>query len=220
MYQSSGSPTPPEPPTPESNYVQSGLILHLDAKVVGNTSNAWTSLVGDYVFTNYGAVFNEDHVYFDGVDDYLSNTSFVPPSSGTGTIEIVYEADSEKYGSTAMTLFAGKTSSGLCYYLSSVANVYWSIGATQRMTPRTTSALASVSISNARKYENGTVITNTSSNFLGGLASTNYIGKRSSGNPFKGKIFSIRIYNRQLTEEEVFQNLAEDNTRFNLGLTL
>lgn len=35
-----------------------------------------------------------------------------------------------------------------------------------------------------------------------------------------GKIHSLRIYNRQLTEEEILYNQAIDNTRFNLGLTI
>ena len=203
-------------PVPAPDYVQSGLVLHLDAKQVGDTAGAWKSLVGDHVFTNYGAVFNDGHVDFDGVDDYMKNTSFSPPASGTGTIEIVYEADSGHYKTTQMVLFAGKTNAGLCYYLSGAGNIYWSIGATSRRLYATTQAKASVSVSNARALENNVAMTYGSTNYLGGRDSNNYLGKRSSGNFFCGKIYAIRIYNRQLTADEVAQNYAIDVLRFNL----
>ena len=47
----------------------------------------------------------------------------------------------------------------------------------------------------------------------------NCIGK-NGGSTFNGKVFSIRIYNRILNVNEVMQNLAVDNIRFGLGLTL
>ncbi len=203
-----------------SEYVQSGLVLHLDARSPGETEGAWTSLVGNHVFTNHGAVFNDDHVLFDGVDDYLLNTSFTPPYAGSATIEMVYDCDANVFGVSAVCLFAGKTGGSLCFYISSGTNIYWTNGTPGKITPHVNYAKASVSISDARKYENGVAITHTSSNYLGGRDSSNYIGKRSSGNLYKGKFYAIRIYNRQLTEAEVMQNLAVDNIRYQLGLTL
>jgi len=215
MMLGSGRPTPIV-----SDYVQDGLVLHLDAKSPGETADAWTSLVGDHVFTNYGAVFNADHVLFDGVDDYLLNTSFTPPTAGSATIEVVYDCDSDVFGSTQVCLFAGKTGGSLCFYISGSSNVYWTNGTPAKTILYVQQAKASTSISDDRKYENGVAITGASTNYLGGRDSNNYIGKRSSGNPYKGKIYAIRIYNRKLTEAEVMQNLAADNLRYQLGLTL
>lgn len=45
-------------------------------------------------------------------------------------------------------------------------------------------------------------------------------GDASGNNFFAGKIYSIRLYNRQLTSTEVAANLAVDNIRFSMGLTL
>lgn len=203
-------------PVPAPDYVQDGLVLHLDAKRRGGTAGVWTSLVGNHAFTNYGAVFNDDHVYFDGVDDYMKNTSFSPPTVGVGTIEVVYEADSGKYKKTAMVIFAGKTDGGFCYYLSSAGNIYWSIGKTSKPTYATTQAKASVSVSSARAMENNVAMTSASSNYLGNRDSNNYLGKRSSGNFFGGKIYAIRIYNRQLTADEIANNYAIDVSHYNL----
>ncbi len=215
MMLGSGRPTPIV-----SDYVQDGLVLHMDAKSPGETAGAWTSLVGNHVFTNYGAVFNADHVLFDGVDDYLINNSFTPPGAGSGTIELVYDCDDGVFDVTAVCLFAGKTGGSLCFYISSGSNIYWTNNTPGRLVVSVQHAKASTSISDDRKYENGVAITGTSTNYLGGRNSNNYIGKRSSGNPYKGKIYAIRIYNRKLTEAEVMQNLAADNTRYQLGLTL
>ena len=37
--------------------------------------------------------------------------------------------------------------------------------------------------------------------------------------PFSGRIYAMRVYNRQLTDAEISQNFAYDNARFNLGVT-
>ena len=200
-----------------SDYVQSGLVLHMDGKSGKSGNTSWNSVVGNVTFTNYGATFNNDHIYFDG-DDYLTNTSFSPPASGTGTIEIVYE--NETFGTASVMLFAGKTRSGLCFYVASSKNIIYSIGATKRTKLVATVAKSSTSISNARRYENGVSMSTNGSDYCAGQDSTNHIGRRSTGNYFVGKIYSIRIYNRQLTQAEALQNLAVDNIRFNLGLTL
>ena len=200
-----------------SDYVQSGLVLHMDGKSgkTGNTS--WESVVGNHIFTNYGATFNDDNVQFDG-DDYLINTSFEPPLSGNGTIEIVY--DNDYFGTTAAALFAGKTASGMCFYMNASKLIFYSIGGAGRARPVATLAKASTSISVQRRYENGSPMSTSGSDYIGGRNDTNHIGRRNTGNYFKGKIYSIRIYDRYLTEDEVMQNLAVDNSRFNLGLTL
>lgn len=207
-----------------SDYVQSGLVLHLDGKQKGSTTNAWTSLVGSAVFTNSGATLNSDHLYFDGTDDYLSNNSFVMPSSGVGTIEVVI--DNEKFNTATVLVFMGRTKNGLGFGIvgGNTANnkhTLWSCGGASRVKPVATLQKASFSVSNARRYQNGISMSTSGSDYWGNQdTSINYIGRRKTGNYFKGKIYSIRIYNRQLTEAEVMQNLSVDNLRFNLGLTL
>lgn len=201
-----------------TDYVQDGLVLHLDGKQKGNTADAWTSLVGNVVFTNNGATFNYDNVYFDGVNDYLSNTSFSPPTSGTGTIEVVI--DNESFGQSLVVVFMGKTSGGLGFGMNASKLVIWSCASTSRQRPTATLAKASFSMSSPNKAQNGVGMTINGSDYLGNRNSTNWIGRRNTGNYFKGKIYSIRIYNRQLDSTEIRKNLSVDNIRFNLGLTL
>ena len=42
----------------------------------------------------------------------------------------------------------------------------------------------------------------------------------SAKNPFNGHIYSIRFYNRKLTQAEQLHNQYVDNLRFNLGLNI
>ena len=201
-----------------SDYVQDGLVLHLDGKQKGNTADAWTSLVGSAVFTNHGATFNADNVEFDGTDDYLNNTTFSSPLSGAGTIEVVL--DDETFGTKLSLVFMSKTKGGLGFGKNASKHTLWSCGSASRAKPVATLAKASFSVSNVRKYQNGVSMTTSGSDYWGNQNTTNWIGRRNTGNYFKGKIYSIRIYNKQLTEAEVMQNLSVDNLRFNLGLTL
>lgn len=200
------------------DYVQSGLVLHLDAKLPGNTSGQWKDLKAGVVFTNYGATFNKDHVYFDGVDDYLTNTTFSAPTSNNGTIEVVI--DDETFGTKLSLVFMCKTNGGLGFGKNASKHILWSCGTSTKAKPVATLAKASFSISNVGKYQNGVTLSTSGTDYWGSRNSTNWIGRRSTGHYFKGKIYSIRMYNRQLTQAEVLQNLAVDNLRFNLGLTL
>lgn len=200
-----------------SDYVQSGLVLHMDGKT-GKAGTTWTSVVGNVTFTNHGATFNADHVYFDGVNDYLNNTNFSPPTSGTGTIEVVI--DSESFGQELDVVFMGNTDGSLSFGINASKLILWSCTSAKRPRVTATLAKASFSMSGLFKTQNGDTMAVNGSDYLGSRNGTNWIGRRNTGNYFKGKIYSIRIYNKQLTEDEVMQNLSVDNLRFNLGLTL
>ena len=59
---------------------------------------------------------------------------------------------------------------------------------------------------------------------MGGATNVIRIGKGTSGgassNYFTGNLYSIRVYNRKLTQEEMLKNQQVDNKRFNLLLSL
>lgn len=198
-----------------SDYVQNGLVLHLDGKQKGNTADAWTSLVGSAVFTNYGATFNADNVEFDGTDDYLTNSSFTTPTCATGTIEVCFERE----GTGTRVAYMPKTNQALSFgCISSVLN--WSNNG-NRTTYSELPTKGTVGVNNSRAVANGSTMSSYGNTYMSGRSSsTSYIGRRSSGNYFYGKIYSIRIYNRQLTLDEMKANQSVDNIRFNLGLEL
>jgi hypothetical protein len=210
-----------------SDYVQNGLILHLDGKEKGGGST-WDSVIGTAKYTNYNAVFNSDHVYFNGTNSYLRGAtpaSNNTPTRTTGTIEIVYE--NENFGTSASHIFVPRTNNRIGAYIAASGSFWYAYDNTNARSYYgrvSTLAKASISVNSARGYENGIAINETTSkSYVSGVNSSyNYIGRRQSTTTgmFKGKIYSIRIYNRQLTETEVMQNLSVDNLRFNLGLTL
>ena len=96
----------------------------------------------------------------------------------------------------------------------------WSNG-TNRTTYRTLPTKGTAGVNVSRAIANGVGMTAYGNTYLSGRSGTySYIGRRSNGNYFYGKIYSIRIYNRTLTEAEILANQNVDNLRFNLGLTL
>lgn len=210
-----------------TDYVQSGLVLHLDGKEKGSTTY-WVDRIGNRSFEKRGGVtFNKDHVYFDGVDDWLryyngANVSNVP-GRNTGTIEVVYENENLGVASSAIFLTNG-ASKIIAYVNSSKEFVYTNDTVDSRAVypPIITSSKASISVSADRAYENGTALSIGSTKRRLNDTIANYwcVGHSKSGYYFKGKIYSIRIYNRKLSQAEVMQNLSVDNLRFNLGLTL
>lgn len=209
-----------------TDYVQDGLYLHFDGKQKGGVANRWTSVVGSGYFTNYGATFNSDHVYFDGVDDYLRSTSYSStafPTRTNGTIEFVI--DNENTGATSVVLIGRGNGGRLAAAIQADGGILYASDNTSARSynyPISTISKGSFSVSSARYYQNGSLMSLSSGKtYLSGVnTSYNYIGGRNSGSYFKGKIYSIRMYTRQLTQAEVMQNLSVDNLRFNLGLTL
>lgn len=198
-----------------TDYVQNGLVLHLDGKTGKTGDESWKSVVGNVLFINHGAIFNADNIYFDGTNDYLSNTTFETPLSSTGTIEICFERE----GTGTRVIYMPKTDKALSF--GCIGNVLnWSNGVNRRTySTLPTKGVASVNINGA--IQNGEAMTAQGNTYMSGRSATNtYIGRRSTGNYFMGKIYSIRIYNRTLTEAEILQNQSVDNIRFNLGLTL
>ena len=195
-----------------SDYVQDGLKLLLDGKNKGSTSGVWSNLAGSGSFTRHGATFNSDHVYFDGVNDYLDSTNLSStffPSRTAGTIEVV--CDNENFGEAMGVIIIGRSVARLCAAISTSKGFYYANDNTSSRAynlPLVTTAKASFSVSSARQYENGVGLSLSSGkDYLSGTNGTySYIGRRSSGTYFKGKIYSIRVYSRQLTEAEVLQN--------------
>lgn len=200
-------------------YIQDGLFLWLDGIDKGQDNTAWVDKVNGYTFTNNGAVFNADHIYLNGSSFLVCSTIPSFPLTGEGTIEVVYENEGG-YGVIIMP--PSGTGGQVCFGIISGYGLMWSAGYNR---PKYSDApiKGSVSISLARAIGNGVALTRNGSSYLSnGGSRPAYIGKRDygAGNLFTGKIYCIRIYNRQLTQNEVLNNLGIDNDRFNLGLTL
>lgn len=218
VFQKGGGPTPPGPdPGDLSNYVQDGLVMHLDGKQKGNTSGRWESLVGTTYFTlNTHSTEESDCVLMDG-SGYLTATNPYTTTYSTGTIEVC----AENYSSGSAAILFGPSGrlvfiiagSGYTFGLSN-SNNQWNI---------TKQSLFTVSANAVRFMLNGVVGGTKGSNGWAPQSSGITMGGRTAGTNHyyaNARIYSIRVYSRQLSEAEMLQNAKVDNARFNLGLSI
>lgn len=213
-------------------YITDGLVLHLDGIEKGSTPDAWTDLINGIVFTKKagGVTFNSDNVQFGGSSNnaLVSSVSGSMPRKNKGTIEVCFRAAA---GLTVdKVLFYGDGDSGICFYIrGGGTNVCINCQNSGTDVPN---AVFTQSDTVTYSCRLGLAVQNfQGQEFVGG---NNYITKKQtvmivggSGRGastiydcFNGKIHSIRVYNRHLTEEEILHNQAIDNTRFHLGLEL
>lgn len=211
-------------------YITDGLVLHLDGIEKGSTPEAWTDLINGIIFTKKakGVTFNNDNVQFGGSNNNcLQNTSSYDfGTSYTITIELCYR-DIPTSGTRTAFYAYGTTNRSISFQFLNGNCVVYSAG--NGTPPKngnwTAETTGTYSVSTALVMQNGE---------SKGFASTdNYISRKYVGSIIggsgrgltiyeclDGKIHSLRIYNRHLSEEEVLHNQAIDNKRFNLGLNI
>ena len=208
------------------NYVSDGLVLWLDGVIKDNTAaRTWTDLVSGYVFSisssypNDYKINNSDNVQFNGQPLY--DSSFNTPKAITSTIEFVVDCPSLTSTSNSITIFKPKNITGLQIaaatyngYFIFVQGGVLGAGNIMNRKYRPTLTKASFSINNSRPYQNGVSMSYNGSDYWSNI-NYNIVGGSSNL-----KIYCIRIYNRVLARDEQLHNLAIDNERFNLGLTL
>lgn len=212
-------------------YITDGLVLHLDGIEKGSTPDAWTDLINGVVFTKRagGVTFNSDNVQFgSGSNNCLQNTTTYDfGSSYTITIELCYRDIPTSGDRTAFYAY-GTTSHSVSLQFRGGNRVAYSVG---NGTPPnngnwTAETTGTYSVSTALAMQNGVNMGfSTNKNYISRYFVGSIVGGggRSASTVYdclNGKIHSLRIYNRHLTEEEVLHNQAIDNTRFHLGLEL
>ena len=203
-------------------YVQ-GIKFWLDGIQKGNSSGNWVDLIGGKVFTNTGCIVGDNHWYFNNTYKtaatcYFTNSDTMNYPSTTSTIEIVYESEINDY----FCLFITKTSGSVCFGTNGTGTQYISSVGVNKATGVRTSGPEKriISIAGTTIIRDGVSISTTTANCFGTVPSTNAIGYSPGATTwaFKGKVYCIRIYDRQLTQEEIIYNQKIDNLRFNLGL--
>ena len=207
-------------------YITDGLVLWLDGLDRGGVSGEWHDLIDlENIVTltgNYSE--NTNGVYFPGDNDcYGTFEKSVAISWDVGTIEgaveltsadgtgrpLISMGNSKIGGSIAM---GANGVAALRYYLYGNTMPNWSVTLQPENLKLTFSGNAT------RAYINGKLcVEGTTSQFPS--MSTKRLGNRGSGNPFKGTMYSIRVYNRKLTDAEMLHNQMLDNTRYNMGIT-
>lgn len=222
-----------------SPYVTSGLIHHWDGidntgSGHSTTTDVWKDLVGNFDLTRQSSTavtWGEDHAAFNGSSYMLSATDniedpagktvevvIMPAAAITGTvIQPFYNSSIANTAIGKISLYSDNTvgakgQSGNTYNtgLSSITDV------------RSVSATISSASAVSKVYINGTEaslsnkthsLQNTYNRMVIG-ASKQY--DHNTGYYFTGKVFAVRIYDRNLSADEVAQNYATDVSRFGL----
>ena len=201
-------------------YEQTGLVFWLDGIEKGGNSGSWTDLIGGLVLTNHGCTFNADNVELDGTNYLDNNTAGLIVDTQSGyTIECCIQRDS----SASYTLFVQNYQhSAAIQIISNLALISTSERAAFLSLSFQTGYNYALSFNQTRGLMNGVAKTPTANVGYANYSQANIsIGCRNQGEGhFIGKIYSIRIYNRELTQAEMLSNQQVDNQRFNLGLNI
>ena len=200
-------------PAWEIPYITDGLIFMVDGIEKGKNSGTWTDLVGGIRFTNNNVTSTEYGWHFDGsTSSFYSST--VLTGSENNTVEVCFKPET----TSAYCLFAcnNQTTNNMLFYRNGNNIVFL-----QRKNYYTLSIPSNTPYSISLNLNNGLF----NGNSVSKASSTDYwnnsnfwIGRRAGGTYFKGEIYSIRLYNRKLSQEEQLFNFNIDNERFNLTL--
>lgn len=210
-------------------YITDGLVCHFDGINKGNNPAQWQDLVGYSYFPFSENVTSEPNaVVTDGIAGVMG-VNPIQVSAIDGTIEVCAQMLAMRGGdfvfNAAMASASLNKNCPLSFIVFNTGIQFSYIRVLSRNTygfndlPTIVAQPFSASLSDANGYLNGAPATSGSQS---GWNNTNIVlgSKGRTNYPANARIFSIRIYNRQLTYAEMQHNLAVDNARFNLGLTL
>ena len=223
-------------PIPSADaYVQDGLVFQLDGIDKGNVEGAWVDRKAGRQFTLNNCIVNSDNIQFNGknseaIDNDNYNLPTVPEDYtievvlyyGWGTILTQNKNSSSGYGSPMMVALYTTIN-----YLTIGRNLY-AVEALPEKKYMCLQAWAKGSWDEVQVNCNGDVLATrqgTSSTiddnrYAYGKASigcvwTDYTKKAGH---LLGKVYSIRLYNRLLTEEERYNNMVVDYMRFRIPI--
>lgn len=219
-----------EIPIPQG-YIQDGLIFFLDGKQK-LTSSSWEDIVSGKKFNLYNCVLNQNGgAVFDGTTSYgeysgviyitrpytielacsgfLSGKSVILSQSNTGTVDFLCRVYTDNGVDNVRIIHSA--ASGFTHYAQKTCQLY--SNAAYIRSEYMPSLYADKQLrSGTKQYdfmEHSTVEGRTT---LGCLNNENYDFK------YQGTIYALRIYNRQLTADEIFNNQAIDESRYNITL--
>lgn len=215
------------------NIVTSGLVLNLDAAYTPSYPKgltAWTDLSG---YGNNGILVNGPSysstgggsIGFDGIDDNISTNLILPsPSSKPTTFEVIFNANITVPGSTFLIGRSSYQINGfsVTYGVGTIKFIYNGVGV--KSEPIFTYDILNISIGTfifdgrvLSCYRNGVFVGSSTATF-DAVASPNpiYVAKDyQGGNIYPNcNIYSVKVYNRVLTQSEILQNYYAGLQRF------
>ena len=224
-------------PAPVPHYVTDGLIHRWDA--IDNTgtghsaaATVWKDLVGEYDLNIHGTeiTWGDDYVQFTGdtASFFYSDENDVEDPSGK-TVEIVMIPESASTGCVGQFFYQSGHGNDARGKIVLYSDLTW---ASQGMSARTwesgVNSLSDLKYVGAtftstgavsEAYANGAEVAQSANThslrysinrMLVGGQMQSWSGSPSIAYPFVGKVKAIRIYNRELTAEEIAQNHSAD----------
>lgn len=201
-------------PIPSADaYVQDGLVFQLDGIDKGNVEGAWVDRKAGRQFTLNNCIVNSDNIQFNGTDSSAVYNQLLDFGTTT-TVEVVFTRE-KVFGTiissgTKVELIALQLTSGYKYR-------YFSGNQKTGMVFPDTTTIHTLSIpTSGRPILDQIAQPKTSKDFFteSDTDTNTYVGGGPSYS--KGKIYSIRIYNRNLTQAEMLKNQMIDIERFNI----
>lgn len=223
-------------PIPSADaYVQDGLVFQLDGIDKGNVEGAWVDRKAGRQFTLNNCIVNSDNIEFNGNDSSaVDNDNYTLPTVpenytievvlyyGGGTILSQNKNSSSGYGSPMMVALYSTA-----YYLT-IGRKLYAVEALPEKKYMCLQALAKGQNNTIQVNCNGDVLASRKGNdsiikndfFAYGRPSIGCVWTSSSdrAGQLLGKVYSIRLYNRLLTEEERYNNMVVDYMRFRIPI--
>ena len=221
-------------PIPSADaYVQDGLVFQLDGIDKGNVEGAWVDRKAGRQFTLNNCIVNSDNIEFNGTDsEAIDNDNYTFPTVPENyTIEVVLyygggsgilteNSTTTSYGSPMMvTLYS------TAYYLT-IGRKLYAVEALPENKYMCLQAQAKGNTNTIQVNCNGDVLATRGGSIINndffayGKASVGCVWTSSSdrAGQLLGKVYSIRLYNRLLTEEERYNNMVVDYMRFRIPI--
>ena len=219
-----------------SNYVQDGLIACWDG--IGNAgvgvhadnAAAWKDVIGGYEFVLTNVSVNADNMDFAGNEfSYgvlsAAGTAATFDAAKNGTLEIVFVSRSSAVpqvmlqtpADNGMTFGYSSGAASYVLYSGSVAKPLFLLS--QKVSEMYSFSVRYTSGEPVTALANGEVVNSPSGGYwTPGEGDETFVGNRASkAHGFPGSIYCIRLYSRQLTDEEIVANCAVDTRRFPNG---
>ena len=212
-----------------ASIVRDGLVLHLDAankKSYPGTGTTWSDLSGNgnNVTLANGVTYNSSNLgslVFDGIDDYVSSVS-IPNPNGQLTCEVIMKYSAK---ATYQNVFDRSTSNPMFWIRpSSQSNaielnqsfLVSDLGyATQIIVA--TAIYRSDTTPGMQLYINGTLVkTTAAAQAVWPNPSTFTLFNRANSETFQGNVYSLKFYNRALSETEIQQNFNAARGRYGI----
>ena len=222
-------------PIPSADaYVQDGLVFQLDGIDKGNVEGAWVDRKAGRQFTLNNCIVNSNNIEFNGTDsEAIDNDNYTLPTVPENyTIEVVLyygggsiltqNSTTTSYGSPMMVALYSTTNyltigRGLYAVEALPENKYMCLQAWAKGQTDTIQVNCNGDVLASRQGTDSIIGNNK---FAYGRPSVGcvWIDTTERAGHLLGKVYSIRLYNRLLTEEERYNNMVVDYMRFRIPI--